>query len=82
MKAAFSINNKLYTSPILNIKNLMQDGNISKLISSDVLNDLVSKNILKIQNSSKGETFIFSDLINTFIREHHLLTITGKLQNE
>ena len=46
-------------------------------ITSEILNNLVSKGIIKIQQSKGGETFIFSEIINAFIKEHHLLAIKG-----
>jgi hypothetical protein len=77
LKIASVIYQKLFQSPVLNLKDVVEDCEIKRIVSSNILNDLVSKKIFKIKRSQNGEVYIFSKDINTFIRSYHLLSITG-----
>jgi hypothetical protein len=70
---------KLYKSPALPIKELMESS-LGSEISVEVLNNLVSKNIIKIKQSQGGEIYIFSEHINKMISVNHELIIKGKVQ--
>jgi len=74
---AKSIYKKLYQSPFLNIEEVHKLA-LSEPLVSEYLNALITKGVIKAQRTRSGEVYIYSDLINKFSREFHLLTLKRK----
>ena len=74
---ANSIYKKLYKNPFLNINEVDGIDFDNPALVKD-LNDMISKGAVKVQRSKNGAIYIYSDLVNKFLREFHLLMLHRK----